>query len=182
MTAAGARLAGILKERLPMADFPTCYAFVFGNEDPRREYKTEPDPTKKDPLALVISGVNSAAFPVDFEEIFALPVSQRAPAVQAFYQKTYWNAWIPHLENPIAMRVMYAETNSGGEGVRLLQQACNALGAKLEIDGIWGPRTVAAALKCSQIDLVGTFKSLRVAFYVSLGGPNVDAWVARARK
>ena len=155
-----------------MADFQICYAFVLPNEDftPPR-YGTVPDPTKADPLALAISGVNSAAFPADFEEIFALPVSQRAPAVQAFYQKTYWNAWISQLENAIAMRVMDAEVNSGGEGIRLLQQACNSLGAALDVDEIWGPRTVAAAVACNQVDLVGRFKKLRVAFYTSLGGP-----------
>jgi hypothetical protein len=166
-----------------MADFLICYAFVLGNEDytPPR-YQTEPDPTKTDPQALVISGINSEAFPVDFEEVFAIPVNHRAPAVQAFYQKTYWNGWIQQLEDPIAMRVMDAEVNSGGEGVRLLQQACNALGAHLEVDETWGPLTVAAARACNLVDLVGTFKSLRVAFYTSLGGPHVAAWVARARK
>ena len=80
------------------------------------------------------------------------------------------------------MRVMDAETNSGGEGVRLLQQACNALGAKLEVDEIWGPRTVAAVLACNQVSLVALFESLRVAFYRSLGGPDVEEWVARAMR
>jgi len=34
----------------------------------------------------------------------------------------------------------------------------------------------------NQVALVGTFKSLRVDFYISLGGPDVEAWIARARK
>jgi hypothetical protein len=173
----------ISKGRPRMADFPVCYAFVLANEDynPPR-YQTVPDPTKTDPLALAISGINSAAFPEDFEAVFEIPVSQRAPAVQAFYQKTYWNAWLSRLDNPIAMRVMDAEVNSGGDGIRLLQRACNALGAKLEVDEAWGPLTVAAAQALNQVALVGTFKSLRVDFYISLGGPDVEAWIARARK
>ena len=175
--------AGISKGRLPVADFLTCYAFVLPNEDytPPR-YQAEPDPTKADPLALAISGINSAAFPEQFQEIFVLPVAQRPPAIQAFYQATFWNAWISQLENPIAMRVMDAEVNSGGEGIRLLQQACNSLGATLEVDEIWGPLTVAAALACNQVSLVAVFKDLRVAFYQSLGGPDVAEWVARAMK
>ena len=166
-----------------MADFPGCSAFVLANEDynPPR-YQTEPDPTKTDPLALAISGINSAAFPEDFEDVFAFPVNQRASVVEAFYQKTYWNPWIVQLENPIAMRVMDAEVNSGGDGIRLLQRACNALGAKLEVDEAWGPLTVAAAQALNQVALVGTFKSLRVAFYESLGGPHVAEWVERARR
>ena len=166
-----------------MATFEVCYAFVLSNEDytPPR-YRTEPDPTKKDPEALVISGINSAAFPEDFEAIFALPRKERALPVEIFYRRTFWNGWIAQLENPIAMRVMDAETNSGGEGVRLLQQACNALGARIDVDEIWGPLTVAAAMACNQVALVGTFKNLRVAFYESLGGPDVAAWVVRARK
>ena len=166
-----------------MADFDTCYAFVLPNEDwtPPR-FEVEPDPTKSDPNAKVVSGVNSAAFPEDFAAIAALPMAERPAAVRAFYEKTYWNRWIQQLENPIAMRVMDAEVNSGGEGVRLLQQACKALGATLDVDEIWGPLTVAAANACNLPDLVKTFKSLRVAFYQSLGGPTVAEWVARAQK
>ena len=183
MIARNAWPAGIWKGGPSVADFQTCYAFVLPNEDfTPPQYKTRPDPTKADPLALAISGINSAAFPEEFEAIFAIPASQRGPAVQAFYQKTYWNSWIPQLENPIAMRVMDAEVNSGGEGVRLLQQACNSLGHDLEVDEIWGPLTVAAALACNQVSLVAVFKSLRVAFYRSLGGPDVAEWVARAMK
>lgn len=172
-----------------MADFATCYAFVLPNEDytPPR-YQTVPDPAKSDPEALAISGINSAAFPEAFEEIFALPVNQRAPAVEAFYQRTFWNPWIAQLKNPIAMRVMDAEVNSGGEGVRLLQQACNACNGasdEIAVDGAFGPLTLAAAMEACRTsvdDLVAAFKALRVAFYQSLGGPDVAEWVARAQK
>jgi hypothetical protein len=189
-----ARPAGIWKGRPPLADFPTCYAFVLGNEDytPPR-YETKPDPTRKDPHALAISGINSAAFPADFKAIFYLPMRERALPVEVFYGRTFWNPWIAQLKNPIAMRVMDAEVNSGGEGVRLLQRAVNSCRgttgfAPLAVDGAWGTLTVVGANGCNQTTLVNLFKAARVAFYEALAAenpaeaPNLAGWLARARK
>jgi hypothetical protein len=177
-----------------VADFMTCYGFVLPNEDftPPR-YQTKPDPTRADPLALSISGINSAAFPKQFEEIFAIPVPQRGPAVRAFYEATFWNPSIAQLDNPIAMRVMDAEVNDGtGEGVRLLQRAINFCRGTtgfipLVEDGIWGPLTVTGANGC-QAGLVPIFQATRVAFYRAIvavdpaEAPNLAIWIARAVK
>jgi hypothetical protein len=178
-----------------VADFPTCFAFVLSNEDftPPR-YETKPDPTRKNPLALSISGINSAAFPKEFEEIFAIPQKQRGPAIQGFYQLTYWNPWIAQLENPIAMRVMDTEVNDGaGEGVRLLQRAVNTCRGRtgfipLVEDGGWGAFTVAAARSLYQTTLISCFKMIREAFYRDIvaadpaEAPNLAGWLARAEK
>ena len=168
-----------------MADFASCYAFVLANEDytPPR-YATVPDPTKSDPLALAISGINSAKFPDEFEPIFATkPPADRAPLVAAFYQKTYFTPQLAQLSNPVAMRLMDAEVNEGaGAGVRLLQKACQALGATLEVDGALGPITIAAANACDQDALVAAFRAARVAAYEAIGGPDLAEWIARANK
>ena len=173
------------RRRLDVADFATCYDFVLANEDytPPR-YATVPDPTRSDPLALAISGINSAEFPEQFEVIFAAatPV-ERAPLVADFYRKTYFTAELAQLSNPVAMRLMDAEVNEGaGAGVKLLQKACLALGATLEVDGALGPLTIAAANACDQDALVAAFKAARVAAYEAIGGPDLAEWIARANK
>lgn len=168
-----------------MADFATCYDFVLANEDftPPR-YATVPDPTKADPLALAISGINSAKFPEDFERIFAAKTpADRAPLVAAFYRKTYFTPHLAQLSNPVAMRLMDAEVNEGaGAGVKLLQKACLALGANVELDGALGPLTIAAANACDQENLVAAFKAWRIAAYEAIGGPDLPEWIARAKK
>lgn len=175
-----------------MADFATCYAFVLPNEDftPPR-YETVPDPTKADPGALAISGINSAAFPKEFEDIFAIPVNQRASVVEAFYQAKFWNSRIAQLENAIAMRVIDAEVNHGdGTGVKLLQRACNVLSKlpMLTIDGLLGPLTVARANSENQVSLVLTFRDGRVSFLreAALTNPvvarDLPQLIARAQK
>jgi hypothetical protein len=168
-----------------LATFEVCYAFVLSNEDfaPPR-YAAVPDPTKSDPLALAISGINSAKFPDEFEPIFATkPAAERAPLVAAFYERTYFTPQLAQLSNPVAMRLMDAEVNEGaGAGVKLLQKACNSLGANLEVDGALGPLTIAAANGCDQDALVAAFKAARVAAYEAIGGPNLPQWIARAKK
>ena len=168
-----------------MADFASCYAFVLANEDytPPR-YATVPDPTKADPLALAISGINSAEFPEDFEPIFAAKTpADRAPLVAVFYHKTYFTPHLAQLSNPVAMRLMDAEVNEGTDaGVKLLQKACLALGANVEVDGALGPLTIAAANGCDQDALVAAFKAARVAAYKAIGGPDLPEWIARANK
>jgi hypothetical protein len=168
-----------------LADFATCYDFVLADEDymPPR-YATVPDPTKADPLALAISGINSAEFPEDFESIFAAKTpADRAPLVAAFYRKIYFTPRLAQLSNPVAMRLMDAEVNEGaGAGVKLLQKACQALGATLEVDGALGPLTIAAANACDQEALVAAFRAARVRAYEAIGGPDLPQWIARANK
>jgi hypothetical protein len=168
-----------------VADFATCYDFVLANEDftPPR-YATVPDPTQADPLALAISGINSAKFPEQFEVIFAAKTpAERAPLVAAFYERTYFTPHLAQLSNPVAMRLMDAEVNEGaGAGVKLLQKACQALGAALEVDGVLGPITITAANACDQEVLVAAFRAARVAAYEAIGGPDLPQWIARANK
>ena len=171
-----------------MADGNACYSFVLGNEDwtPPR-YEVMPDPTRDDPDAKVVSGINSASFPDDFATIAALPPAERPAAVEALYKQTYWNQWIEQLQTPIAMRVMDSEVNQGqGTAVKLLQTACKAVlraGAEqLATDGLLGPATVAAANACDQDALLMAFQAARVAEYRAIGGPALPQWIARAEK
>ena len=90
-----------------MADFSVVYPWTLAFEDytPPR-YEPNPDPTKTDPGAQALSGINSAAWPEDFAAIVAIPQAQRGPAVQSFYERRYWNQWYAKFaSNEVAKRV-----------------------------------------------------------------------------
>ena len=59
-----------------MADFLISYEWMLNNEDAAHSYAVVPDAP---PGAHAISGINSSAFPSQFETIAALPQNQRGP-------------------------------------------------------------------------------------------------------
>jgi lysozyme family protein len=170
-----------------MSDFSVCFEWMMDNEDLRRQYKTVPDDP---PGAHAISGINSAAFPVDFREIDALPWDQRAPAVKEFYMRRFWNTWIEQVASDnLAKRVFDASVNMGqGTAVRILQNALAECARALTADGRWGPTTVAAANACNPADLTMAFIACRCQHYRDIVENNpakvkyLDAWLARAKK
>jgi hypothetical protein len=107
-----------------MADFSTCYNFMMDNEDAPRACAVIHDPTTAYPAAQAISGINSAFYPMQFTTIAALPQSQRAAAVESFYQKEFWNKWFDALASTdVAARVFDTAVNMGpGTAVKFLQQ------------------------------------------------------------
>ena len=165
------------------------YAFVMSNEDPEYQYAAVADPTKADPGAQAISGINSAAFPEQFAAIQAISQSGRGPAVEQFYEAQYCTPDILALPDDVAVRVVDAEVNEGdGAGIRALQQAVNALlgdlGVPLAEDGILGPLTVAAAGEADTEALVWAFKVYRILGYakLSLSAQMLIEYIQRASK
>jgi hypothetical protein len=71
-----------------MADFATALAWTLEFEDPRHEYAKVPDDP---PGVFAIAGVNSAAWPSEFEIIEQTPQAERAGPVAAFYQDEFWS-------------------------------------------------------------------------------------------
>jgi lysozyme family protein len=170
------------------ADFPTAFDWMITNEDPARAYKTVPDAP---PGAFAISGINSHAFPVQFEAINAIPQTERGPAVQSFYLTEFWNQWYAQLAtNDVAKRVFDEAVNGGaGTAVRILQASINKLaGGPVVVDGGWGPATVSAANSCNQTSLTTAFIQLRCAHYRSIAAANpnlaqyLPEWLERAEK
>jgi lysozyme family protein len=164
-----------------MADFNLCYSFLLPNEDytPPR-YQTGPDPTRDDPGAQAISGINSASWPADFALINAIqPPNIRAQAVANFYHVRFWNQWFQQLtSNRIAAMTLDASVNQGASwGVKFLQSACGA-----EMDGIWGPNTVTTANMADPAVMVPRFIAAREQRYRQIGGPSLPEWLARAAK
>ena len=172
-----------------MADLTTCYLWMLENEDPTHAYAVVPDAP---PGAHAISGINSAAFPSQFEAIEALPQNQRGPAVWSFYVDQFWNSWFAQLvSDEVAKRVYDASVNMGpGTAVYLLQQAVNdsSPATVLNEDSQWGPKTVGAANACDPVALVAAFKSARVFHYECIVKANpqeekyLAAWITRAEK
>lgn len=143
-----------------MASFDTAYNWIMDNEDGGRKYATVSDTGGQ-----AISGINSAAYPVEFAAINACAQDNRASAVEAFYRTHFWNQWYAQLaSDEVAKRVFDAAVNMGpGTACKLLQQAVGA-----EVDGAWGPNTVAKANACDEFGLVQTFKQDRLAHYHSI--------------
>ena len=173
-----------------MALFENCYPFMLANEDytpPRYE-------TVGDCGAQAISGINSAAFPLQFERINALPQAERGDEVETFYKAAFWNPYLAQVaDDEVAKRVLDAAVNMGaGTAVKLLQQAVNwsrdSAPISLVVDGQWGPRTVEEVNNCNQDALVSEFRQARQEHYQAIVAANpakaqyLDAWLARARK
>ena len=115
-----------------MASFDVCYDFMMDNEDPKREYAIVPDAG-----GMAISGINSKAWPLAFEQIAKLDVAERGLEVETFYQGEFWNQWLAQLNSQeLANRVFDASVNMGEvPTVKLLQGAVNAVSPPLKIDG-----------------------------------------------
>jgi lysozyme family protein len=128
---------------------------------------------------LVISGINSKSFPSQLAAISAIPQVQRGPAVQNFYAQQFWNQWYAQLtSDESAKRIFDAAVNMGkGTGVRIAQ-----LAAGCQVDGAWGPNTVAAIN--SMADFVPAFQEARLAHYRTIvaGNPSYAVYLGTADK
>ena len=170
-----------------MSDFVTSYNWMLDSEDAPRRYNVVMDNNG----AGVVSGINAKSYPDDFARIQAIPQDQRGPAIQEFYLRKFWSPWYQSLASTeVGKRVFDMAVNGGpGTTVRLLQLAiADAGGPFLEIDGAWGPNTVAAANGCTEYNLVTAYKAVRVQHYKDIASKNpalapyLNAWIARAEK
>lgn len=173
-----------------MAEFIPALEFLLNNEDRRRAYASVPDPTRGDPQARAISGINSAHWPVQYQRIASLPHAERADAVAEFYRTAFWNPMgLDGLESQdLASRVLDEGVNAGSvTAVELLQDAINALGGQtVQVDGHTGPKTLAAANSAPADALLDAYRHQRMARYLRIVASNpglkanLPAWEARA--
>jgi lysozyme family protein len=172
-----------------MADFQIAYEWMMNFEDRAREYAVVPDPG-----GSAISGINSAAWPEQYQIITNIPQSNpdRGTLVEAFYRQYIWNEWLAALDSDeVAKRVFDASVNMGsGTAVRLLQGAVNETfpgGGLIAEDGEFGTATVAGVNACGSDALVYDFQQARVAHYQAIVAANpadakyLPAWTARAQ-
>jgi lysozyme family protein len=174
-----------------MADFDVAFQWAMQFEDPSMACAQVPDaaPAGVPGPCYAISGINSGAWPGQFASIAALPQGQRTAAVQAFYQASFWNNWFALVaSDDVAKRVFDFSVNAGpGTAVKTLQQAVNALGGGLTVDGGWGPLTLAATNGTNAAALVTAFIEARVAHYQAIVAANpadqvyLAGWLRRAQ-
>lgn len=164
-----------------MANFELCFgSFVIFNEDYNPpQYKEIADPTKTDPNAHAICGINSHFWPNEYAQIASLPQDSRAVSVANFYRVNFWNKWLEQLEsNRLAAMTLDAAVNQGARwAVRFLQGATGAT-----VDGMWGPGTVASANATDVADAVSGFIARREERYRAIGGPSLPQWLVRTAK
>lgn len=162
-----------------MANFPVCLQWLLDTEDPKRTWKEEPDTGGR-----AIAGVNSKVFPADFAHIAAIPQIKRGPAITNFYLVNFWNKWFDALTSTeVAQRVFDSAVNQGPEtAVKLLQLAVSVSYSHIYADGLWGPETLSTVNAAPADTLVQAFKNERIDAYNRIGGPNLEAWLARASR
>lgn len=164
-----------------MADWDVAFRWMMRYEDPEFLYEKEPDDPdefetdeqgKKIRVgAYAISGVNSAAYPVQFARINAIRQDLRGPAVSNFYRLMFWNKWYDQIvSNEVAKRTFSTSVNVGPEtGVMILQRAVNAIGgAQIDDDGHWGPITVTAVNNQNEASLVSSLQAQILGYYKSV--------------
>ena len=154
-------------EVFKLSQFPPAFDYIMQFEDPEKYCAEVPDAPAG---ARAISGINSAAWPLDFDKIAALPQSDRLPAVQAFYEANFWTPLLlGGLESQdVANRVLDEAVNAGPHvGAILLQDAINCCGQTppLAPDGEIGPLTLDAANALDSDRLVAAYRVQRVARY-----------------
>jgi hypothetical protein len=177
-----------------MAQFRPAYDYNMHWEDPEGKREIVPDEcpdgcAQKECYA--VAGVNSGAWPEDFQRIGSLPADIRDPALQEFYLAHFWTPVnLGGLESQdVANRVYDQGVNGGTNGaVRLLQAALSMLGHSVFNDGVIGPETIAAANACDPEALLAAYRTLRKRHYQSVYDANPDkytpnvlaAWMRRA--
>lgn len=189
-----------------MSSWSTAFNWVMDNEDRGRNYASVPDAPGEYQLdangnlvldnhghkiwqgAWAISGINSAAYPVQYQQINSLPQPARGPAIEGFYKTYFWSPFLDQVtSDEVGKRVFDAEVNMGQRvGVKCLQIALGF--APADCNGKWGPHTVSACNEAVEADLVAAFITARVQHYediIALKPADVKykaVWEARAKK
>lgn len=181
-----------------MSQFPPAFDFLMYNEDRNRQYADTPDPVSAGPedspdvaarkrAARAISGINSFWYPIPYQGLLATPQSMRGSLVSQFYMTTFWNALHIGLidDQDLACHVLDACVNQGqGVGIQMLQEAVNDLSGPavtaLAVDGVLGPETAAAVNGLDPAHLLTAYTARRDERYRAIGGPDLEAWLARA--
>lgn len=90
---------------------------------------------------------------------------------KAIYKKDYWDVMhCQDMPEDIAHLVLDFGVNSGpANAIKILQKALNNYDNSLTVDGVIGPKTIAACKKCMHTpDMCADMLDLRIDFYVDL--------------
>jgi lysozyme family protein len=168
-----------------VTDFPAALDYVLGYEDPEHLYAVVQDNNGAD----VISGINSAYWPEQYERIAACAREERAAPVAAFYQDYYWDPLsIASIDDQdVANRVLDACVSCGAPaGIKQLQRAVFVTNSNVVIDGVLGPITLTAVNSANASELLSSFRAQRLAYYKQVAAlhptdeDDLADWIRRA--
>ena len=85
------------------------------------------------------------------------------------YKRRYWLPLYDSFPLPLAIKVFDTAVNAGpSRAHKLLQQALNARGARLLVDGDVGPATKAALALFDPADVLTAYRAAQRQFYLDL--------------
>lgn len=105
------------------------------------------------------------------------------------YHRDFWKPgpYDALVHAPLAEKVFNTAVNTGPkQAFKLLQQAANAAGAKLVVDGAIGPKTIAAVNALDGAAVLKCYRTEQANFYYSLVARNpsqqvfIKGWLKRA--
>lgn len=89
----------------------------------------------------------------------------------AIYYRDFWcrGPYEDIADSALASKVFNTSVNAGtSRGIKLLQQAANAQGAKLVVDGLAGPKTIAAINAMHGPSVLQSYREAQAAFYLAI--------------
>lgn len=90
------------------------------------------------------------------------------------YRKYFWDKLkLDNYSPKLGLVVFDAAVNHGlKNAIKFLQKTCNEVGAKIEVDGVYGPTTVSTATKNDSSKFVETYLVIREKFYDAIVANN----------
>lgn len=167
-----------------MAQFQPCFNYLMTFEDPHRTYGIFPDAG-----GYAISGINSAAWPTEYQAIAAMQPADRPSSVSTFYAIHFYNPLqIGGIDSQdVADRVMDMCVNAGGAtGIKCLQRAANACGCTVAEDGRMGSQTLEAVNGLDPERILAAYRTARSDYYRAIVKNNptdekyLSGWLERA--
>lgn len=89
----------------------------------------------------------------------------------AIYYRDFWckGPYEDLADAALASKVFNTAVNAGqSRAIKLLQQAANAQGAKLVVDGLAGPKTIAAINAMHGPSVLQSYREAQAAFYLAI--------------
>ena len=104
-----------------------------------------------------------------------------------YYRRYFWHEGYDELPDRIASKTFNFGVNAGNAvSNKILQRSVNAIEGKLKVDGVIGPKTVAAVKKVNEGSLLFEFVRLQSLFYADIVIRSTDqkkflrGWLNRA--
>jgi len=89
----------------------------------------------------------------------------------------YWDFWqrigLDAIRGDVAAEIFDTAVNMGVVmAVRIVQRACNYFGAGLKVDGVFGPKTIAAIKNQASWDLLKVLNAIQLSEYIDIINDN----------